>query len=46
MADYKVESVPTLVVHGRWMTSPSQANGGPQALAVADGLVDKVRRKA
>ena len=31
---------------GRYLTSPSQANGAPQSLAVADALIDKVRRKA
>jgi len=43
MADYKVESVPTLVVHGRWMTSPSQAGTPERALAVVDQLVQRVR---
>ena len=45
-ADYKVESVPTITVQGRYQTSPSQANGSPQALAVASALIDKVRRNA
>jgi thiol:disulfide interchange protein DsbA len=45
-ADYKIEAVPALTIHGRYLTSPSQANGGPQSLAVADALIDKVRRKA
>jgi len=45
-ADYKIDAVPALVVGGRYLTSPSQAKGGPQALAVADALIDKVRRKA
>jgi len=43
MADYKVESVPTLIVHGRWMTSPSQAGTPERALAVVDQLVQRVR---
>jgi thiol:disulfide interchange protein DsbA len=43
MADYKVESVPMLVVHGRWMTSPSQAGSQERALAVVDQLVQRVR---
>jgi len=43
MADYKVESVPTLVVQGRWMTSPSQAGSSERALAVVDQLVQRVR---
>ena len=45
-ADYKIESVPAITIHGRYLTSPSQANGGPQSLAVTDALIDKVRRKA
>jgi len=45
-ADYKIESVPTLTIQGRYQTSPAQANGGPQSLAVAEALIDKVRRKA
>ena len=45
-ADYKIESVPALTIQGRFLTSPSQANGGPQSLAVADALIDLVRRKA
>ena len=43
MADYKVESVPTLVVNGRWMTSPSQAGSQERALAVVDQLVQRAR---
>ena len=45
-ADYRIESVPTLTIHGRYQTSPSQANGAPQSLAVASALIDRVRRKA
>jgi len=45
-ADYKIEAVPALTIQGRYLTSPSQANGAPQSLAVADALIDKVRRKA
>jgi thiol:disulfide interchange protein DsbA len=45
-ADYKIESVPAITIQGRYLTSPSQANGGPQSLAVADALIDKVRRRA
>jgi len=43
MADFKVESVPTLIVQGRWMTSPSQAGTQERALAVVDQLVQRVR---
>ncbi|MEO6363186.1 MAG: thiol:disulfide interchange protein DsbA/DsbL [Caldimonas sp.] len=45
MADYKIDSVPTLVIAGRFITSPSMAGGGPQALAVADQLIQRVRGK-
>ena len=45
-ADYKVEAVPTLTIQGRYYTSPSQAGGAPQSLAVADALIDMARKKA
>jgi protein dithiol oxidoreductase (disulfide-forming) len=43
MAGYKVESVPTLAVQGRWLTSPSTAGGLTQAVAVADVLIQRAR---
>ena len=43
MADYKIDSVPMIVVHGRWMTSPSQAGSQERALAVVDQLAQRVR---
>jgi thiol:disulfide interchange protein DsbA len=43
MADYKVESVPLLVVNGRYVTSPSMAGGAAQSLAVADQLIQRSR---
>ena len=43
MADYKIDSVPMIVVHGRWMTSPSQAGSPERALAVVDQLVQRAR---
>ena len=43
MADFKIDSVPALIVHGRWMTSPSQAGSAERALAVVDQLVQRVR---
>lgn len=43
VADYKVESVPTLVVAGRWMTAPSTAGSGERALAVVNQLVQRAR---
>ena len=45
MADYKVESVPLLVVNGRYVTSPSMAGGATQSLAVADQLIQRSRAK-
>jgi thiol:disulfide interchange protein DsbA len=44
VADYKVDSVPTLVVQGRWMTSPSQAGSQERSLAVVDQLVQRARQ--
>ncbi len=35
--------VPTLAVQGRWLTSPGQARGATQALAVVDHLVAQER---
>lgn len=43
MADYKVDSVPTLIVQGRWMTSPSQAGSSERALSVVDQLIQRAR---
>jgi thiol:disulfide interchange protein DsbA len=42
-ADYQVDSVPTLIVQGRWMTSPSQAGSQERTLAVVDQLAQRVR---
>ena len=44
MADYKIESVPTIVVNGKYVTSPSMAGGGPQVLAVTDQLIARARK--
>ena len=46
MASYKLESVPTVVVNGRWITSPAQAGGSEQVLAVTDYLLQRSRIKA
>ncbi len=46
MADYKVDSVPTLVVQGRWMTSPSIAGTQERALTVVDQLIQRARAKS
>jgi thiol:disulfide interchange protein DsbA len=43
MADYKIDSVPTLVVQGRWVTSPSIAGTQERALAVVDQLIQRAR---
>jgi thiol:disulfide interchange protein DsbA len=40
---YRIEGVPTLVVQGRWTTSPALARGNPEALAVLDHLVGLAR---
>lgn len=42
--DYKVESVPLLVVAGRYVTSPALANGSTQSLAVVDALLQRARK--
>ena len=42
-ADYKIDSVPTLAVHGRWITSPSLAGSQERAFAVVDQLVARAR---
>jgi thiol:disulfide interchange protein DsbA len=42
-SEYRVTSVPTLVVAGRYSTSPSMAGGPREALAVVEYLLSKVR---
>lgn len=42
--DYGVDSIPSLAVQGRFVTSPSQAGGAPQALAVAGALIQQARK--
>lgn len=44
MADFKIDSVPSLVIDGRFVTSPSQAGGSPQSLVVAGWLIQKSRK--
>src|SRR5258708_5478788 len=46
VAACKVDSVPMLAVNGRYNTSPSQAGGADQALAVVDFLVQRARKGA
>ena len=43
MADFKVDSVPTLIVNGSWLTSPTLAGSQERALAVVDQLVERAR---
>ncbi len=44
MADYKIESVPTLIVQGRYVTSPSIAGSPERALAAVDSLIQRARK--
>jgi thiol:disulfide interchange protein DsbA len=44
VADYKVDSVPTLTIQGRYMTSPAQAGGVAQSFAAADALIQRSRK--
>ena len=41
---YRIEGVPTLGIHGRFMTSPSIAGSPERALAVADALIVQARK--
>ena len=41
---YRIEGVPTLGIHGRFMTSPSIAGSQERALAVADALIGQARK--
>ncbi len=41
---YRIDGVPTLGIHGRWMTSPSIAGSAERALAVADALIGQARK--
>ena len=43
-ADYKIDSVPSLVVQGRYLTSPSMAGSAPRGLGVTDQLIQRVRK--
>ena len=40
---YQIEGVPTLVVDGKFVTSPEMAKGEEQALAVVDALIKQSR---
>jgi thiol:disulfide interchange protein DsbA len=41
---YKIDGVPAIGVHGRYYTSGSLAGGNDRALAVADFLIERVRK--
>jgi thiol:disulfide interchange protein DsbA len=41
---YRIDGVPTVVIQGRYMTSPSIATSKAKAIAVMDYLVEKVRK--
>jgi protein dithiol oxidoreductase (disulfide-forming) len=43
MDAYGVDSVPTIIVQGRFATSPSQTRGADRTMAVVDYLVAQVR---
>ena len=45
MADYKADSVPMLIVNGRWVTSPTIAGSQERALTVVDQLIQRARAK-
>lgn len=42
---YKIQSVPSVAVNGRYMTSPSLSGGYQQTLDVASQLIEKVRKE-
>ena len=44
VAAYKLDGVPAVAVQGRYVTSPGQAGGQEQALAVVDHLVQRARK--
>jgi protein dithiol oxidoreductase (disulfide-forming) len=41
---YKIESVPALAIHGRFLTSPGMAKSPERALLVTDSLIQQVRQ--
>jgi protein dithiol oxidoreductase (disulfide-forming) len=43
-SNYRIESIPTLAIGGRYLTSPAKAGGAREALATADYLLQKLRR--
>ncbi|MDP1901746.1 MAG: thiol:disulfide interchange protein DsbA/DsbL [Rubrivivax sp.] len=43
VTSYRVDGVPTLAVHGRFMTSPAMAGSAERALQVVDALIRQAR---
>ncbi len=43
-SSYRIDQIPTLALAGRYTTSPAQAGGAREALAVSDFLIQKARR--
>jgi thiol:disulfide interchange protein DsbA len=43
---YKIDSVPTMGVHGRWFTSGGMAGTHQRALEVASQLIERARKGA
>jgi len=43
-ADYRIESVPSIAVQGRFVTSPAQAGSPEKALQVTDFLIQRARK--
>jgi thiol:disulfide interchange protein DsbA len=41
--DYDIDGVPTLGIHGRFMTSPAMTSSRQRTLAVADALIQRCR---
>jgi thiol:disulfide interchange protein DsbA len=44
VADYKLDGVPTVTVQGRYATSPGQAGGQVETMAVVDWLIQRARK--
>jgi len=44
VGEYKLESVPGLAVHGKYLTSPSQAGSSENTLATANYLIAQLRK--
>jgi thiol:disulfide interchange protein DsbA len=44
VAAYKIESVPTMTIQGRYTTSPAQAGGQSETVSVVDYLIDRARK--